>query len=266
MKESEVVTGFIEQLVDLNSKWSDLWHLCSERLPHKREYDFEKPQYNELYAALAQAKVEYKTLKFNRVNSFNKQVYADLEAIQKATDAALSKYGLVFIQEPKDEDGTCFLYSTLGHSSGQEKICKNRLIIQPYTGAKGDNQRFGESLAYLKRQVAQAMLGIVACNDEEDNDDADASEAIFMNTSVKAMAGDEKPAAVDQGVFTEKITKDQLNELYLELQEYPVMTKTLLKGMELNSLADMPKAKYLNTITHIRKQKIALMNSPKKEW
>ena len=193
-------------------------------------------------------------------------MYADLEIIQKATDAALSKYELVFFQQPKDEDGTTYLYSTLGHSSGQEITCKNRLIMQVYTGAKSDNQRFGESLAYLKRQVAQAMLGIVACNDPEDNDDADIAESQYNKESFRSIAGDEKAAHVDQGIMTEKITKDQLNELYMELQDYPVMARTLLKGMELKSLSDMPKAKYMNTIQHIRKQKIALTNSPKTEW
>lgn len=226
----------------------------------------ESAKLNELYAAFAKAKVEYKPVRFNRVNSFNKQVYADLEAIEKATNDALSKYELVFFQMPKDEDGTTFLYSRLGHASGQEIECKNRLIIQAATGAKSDNQRFGESLAYLKRQVAQAMLGISANNDPIDNDDADVAEFQFNNESYRSMAGDEKAVHVDQGIFSEKITKEQLNELHMELQEYPVMTKTLLKGLELRSLADMPKGKYMGVIQGIRKQKIALANSPTKEW
>lgn len=226
----------------------------------------EIPKKNELYASLAKAKLEYKNVRFNRENSFNKQVYADLDIIQKCTNEALSKHGIVFIQEPRDVDGITYLFSTLGHASGQEIECKNRLIIPTYTGAKSDNQRFGESLAYLKRQVAQSMLGVVANNDPEDNDDADASETQYNNESRRSMAGDTKSAHVDQGVFTEKITRDQLDDLFYELQDYPVMTASLLKGLEINTLSDMPKAKYNAQIQHIRKQKIALMNSPKKEW
>ncbi len=248
-------------LAQIISRLDDIYALINKKVP-----DVCEPKRDKLYLAFAQAKTEYRTVRFNRINSFNKQVYADLEIIQKATDAALSKYELVFFQEPKDIDGTTFLFSTLGHASGQEIVCKNRLIMQVYTGAKSDNQRFGESLAYLKRQVAQSMLGIVACNDPEDNDDADIAEIQFNNESSRAIAGDTAQAHVDQGIFTEKITKDQLNELYMELQEYPVMTKTLLKGLEINTLADMPKAKYLSTVNHVRKQKISLMNSPKKEW
>ncbi len=221
---------------------------------------------NELYAALAKAKLEYRNVRFNRENSFNKQVYADLDLIQKATNTALANQGLVFIQEPRDEDGTTFLYSTLGHASGQEIICKSRLIVPGYTGAKSDNQRFGESLAYLKRQVAQCMLGVVANNDPEDNDDADASETQYTNESRRSLGGDTKPAHVDQGVFTEKITRDQLDDLFYELQDYPVMTESLKRGLEIQNLSDMPKAKYAAQMQMIRKQKIALKDSPRKEW
>lgn len=221
---------------------------------------------NELYAALAKAKLEYKNVRFNRENSFNKQVYADLDIIQKSTNVALSNHGLVFIQEPRDEDGTTFLYSTLGHASGQEIACKSRLIVPGYTGAKSDNQRFGESLAYLKRQIAQCMLGVVANNDPEDNDDADASETQYNNESRRSLGGDIKPAYVDQGILTEKITRDQLDDLYFELQDYPVMTQSLLKGLEIKELSDMPKAKYQAEMQRIRRNKISLKDAPKKEW
>lgn len=221
---------------------------------------------NELYAALAKAKLEYKNVRFNRENSFNKQVYADLDIIQKATNNALSAHGLVFIQEPRDEDGTTFLYSTLGHASGQEIVCKSRLIVPGYTGAKSDNQRFGESLAYLKRQVAQCLLGVVANNDPEDNDDADASETQYTNESRRSLGGDTKPAHVDQGILSERISRDQLDDLFYELQEYPVMTESLLKGLEIKELSDMPKAKYQPEMQRIRRNKIALKDAPRKEW
>ncbi len=63
-----------------------------------------------------------------------------------------------------------------------------------------------------------------------------------------------------------KISKDQLSELHMELDEYPKITKFLFKGLNIKELSEIPKDKYLAVIQHIRKQKIALMNSPKKEW
>ncbi len=250
------------ELMKLLDRFSEIEKLIVSLKP----VSLKLPQRNELYTALAKAKLEYKNVRFNRENSFNKQVYADLDLIQKATNIALATQGLVFIQEPRDIDGVTFLFSTLGHSSGQRLVCKNRLIVPGYTGAKSDLQRFGEALAYLKRQVAQSMLGIVANNDPEDNDDADASETQYTNESRRSLAGDTKPAHVDQGIFTERITRDQLDDLYYELQDYPVMTQSLLKGLEIKELSDMPKAKYHAQMQHIRKQKIALRESPKKEW
>ncbi len=253
------------EFADISGRLNDIYNQISE-LAVSINKKPSAPSKDLIYNALATAKLQYKTVRFNRTNSFNKQVYADLEIIQKATDAALSNNGLSFVQLPIDVDGTTFLDSVLGHASGQELSCRNRLIVPGYTGAKSDNQRFGESLAYLKRQVAQCMLGVVACNDPEDNDDADASETQFTYQSRKSMGGDESKGMVDQGIFTEKITKDQLEDLYYELQQYPVMTETLKRGLEIKELADMPKAKFAQTIQHIRKQKIALTNSPQKEW
>lgn len=221
---------------------------------------------NELYTALAKAKLDYKPVRFNRQNSFNKQVYADLHIIQQCTNEALANNNLVLIQDPEDEDGTTFLYTTLAHGSGQSRTCKNRLVIPSYTGAKSDNQRFDEGLAHLKRMVAQSVLGVVANNDEADNDDADTSQTMYENEARRSLGGSEIPAHVDKGILSEKITKDQLEDLYYELQEYPVMTKSLLKGLEISSLADMPKARYHDQIQMIRRQKAALQAQPKKEW
>lgn len=259
MEENQIQITILNRLEDLERRLLAKLSLLSFT-------ENESKKLNDLYLAFSKAKVEYNTLRFNRVNSFNKQVYADLEALQRATDSALSKYELVFFQEPRDEDGTTFLYSTLGHSSGQEIVCKNRIILEAGTGAKSQLQRFGEAIAYTKRQVAQAMLGIVACNDPEDNDDADASEYRFNNEAFRSAANDPKPARSDDGIFTEKIAKHQLDDLYMELQDYPILTKTLLKGKALSSLADMPKAMFTEEITRIRSMKLALRNSPTKEW
>lgn len=254
----------IKELQKLYARLDDLEKLINKiNIPCQQTH---KESRDKLYEALALSKLEYKPVRFNRQNSFNKQVYADLEAIHLATNTALANHGLSTLQEPKDVDGTTFLFTTLGHSSGQEIENKNRLIMMPFTGAKSDNQRFGESLAYMKRQVLQSMLGIVANNDPEDNDDADVAASLYNNESKRSIAGDTKPAHVDQGIFTERITREQLDDLYYELQDYPVMTQSLLRGLEIRELSDMPKAKYHAQMQHIRKQKITLMNSPQKEW
>lgn len=245
----------INEQQKLFSRLDDLENLIKKiitPMSHKQSRD-------KLYEALAKAKLEYQPIFFNRQNSFNKQVYADLEALENATRKPLGNHGLSFIQEPRDIDGTTFLFSTLGHASGQDIEIKNRLIAVPSKGIASDHQRFGESLAFMKRQVMQSVLGIVANNDKEDNDDAGESAATYTNTEFK-------PVRVDQGIFSEKITHEQLETLYYELQDYPIMTQSLIKLLKIRDLADMPKAEFLTQMQNIRKQKIALTNSPMKEW
>ena len=253
------------ELSQIIGKIDALYTMIDERIKSVRLAS-EEQKHDLLYGALARAKLAYKPLRFNRDNTFNKQVYADLASIQRATNDALGNQELVFIQEIRDEDGTTFIYSRLGHSSGQYIMSRTRPIIPAHNLAKSDNQRFGESVAYLKRQVLQAMLGIVADNDPEDDDSADTSEYAYNNEVRNSMGNDTRPAHVDQGIISEKITKDQLNEIHMELEHYPVMAANLKRMHELNNLSDMPKAKYTGIMQTIRKQKITLMNSPKKEW
>lgn len=221
-------------------------------LTHKQSRD-------KLYEALAKAKLEYPPVRFNRENSFTKQVYADLAALEKATRIPLGNHGLSFFQEPRDVDGTTFLFSTLAHASGQDIENKNRLIVAAPNGILSERQQFGEALAYMKRQVMQCMLGIVASNDPEDNDDAYASADIYTTAEVK-------PTRVDAAVFADKITREQLETLYYELDEYPIMTQSLLRALKIRELSDMPKADFQIQMQHIRKQKLSLTNAPKKEW
>jgi len=76
-------------------------------------------------------------------------------------------------------------------------------------------------------------------------------------------------AAVEEiipAVEVERITEDQLSDLHHELEEHPVMTKAILRGLKIESLKDMPRDQYRSKITIIRNQKLLLLGSPKKEW
>ena len=58
---------------------------------------------------------------------------------------------------------------------------------------------------------------------------------------------------------SEPITKDQLEELELELSEYPDIAEEVLKKMEIQSLADLPKSAFGTSIRRVRQLK-ALRN------
>ncbi len=53
----------------------------------------------------------------------------------------------------------------------------------------------------------------------------------------------------------ETITKEQLEELELELQGYPDIAEEVLSKMRLQSLADLPKSKFQVSVQRIREIK-----------
>ena len=55
----------------------------------------------------------------------------------------------------------------------------------------------------------------------------------------------------------EPITKEQLEELEYELASWEDIAELVLDGLHIQSLSDMPKSKYLASITRIREIKRA---------
>lgn len=53
----------------------------------------------------------------------------------------------------------------------------------------------------------------------------------------------------------ETITKEQLEELEYELKRCPDLAEEIMDGLKIQSLADMPKSKYMISITRIREIK-----------
>ena len=112
--------------------------------------------YNELFASLAKAQSEYSYAEKASANPFFKSKYAGLEELIKATRPALTKHGLSVTQEPIWKDGTLFLQTVLGHSSGQ---CRESLW--PITPAKNDIQSLGSYISYVSRYAYRLVTGVV---------------------------------------------------------------------------------------------------------
>ena len=53
----------------------------------------------------------------------------------------------------------------------------------------------------------------------------------------------------------EAITREQIEELEYELAEYPDLAESILDGLRIQSLADMPKSQYGVSIRRIREIK-----------
>jgi hypothetical protein len=202
----------------------------------------------ELFAALSKAQAEIKTAGLNAENPFFKSQYADLAEIVKASRPALTKNGLAVIQQIlPNEDGQNILHTILGHSSGQ--WIESRMRILP---SKPDIQSLGSYITYLRRYAYASIIGVVVANEDDDaevavsNDRIATQKGTGLNTNYNPK---------DQSYET--ISKDQLDEIEYELADpqFHDIVEQILTGLKLQSLADIPKSKFLIAIKRIREIK-----------
>lgn len=229
----------IEKIYDMLQELKDL-------IEQKGISPYSSQQVNELYAALAKAQGEYPIIGSNRENPYFKSNYTDLDAILRAVRPALTKHGLGFTQQIRImPDGSTQLHTILTHSSGQWMESRNRILP-----AKNDAQTYGSTLTYQKRYAAMALLG-VTCSQDKTDDDAEVAMANARQIIAKGPSNSYNPKEQS----AEVISKDQLDELEYELQEFPDIGEMILDKLQLQSLADMPKSKYQASVTRVREIK-----------
>lgn len=176
-------------------------------------------QLNELFAALAKAQGEMGVASKNSANPFFKSKYANLEQIVQAARPALSKNGLSVTQLIWDEeDSGCYVYTKLGHSSGQF-ICSRKKI-----NAKAeDNASIGSATTYVLRRTFQAITGVVS-GDEED-DDGQAADNLKHNQKSQTYFDDKYAKKDDmknnQPKPVEEVTFGQKREIDLLMKTMP---------------------------------------------
>ena len=143
---------------------------------------------NELAAALVQAQAEFSAVPKTSVNPFYSSRYADLASVVKAAQPVLAKHGLAVSQHPTVVDGEPSLTTYLLHSSGQSLVSTMRLCA-----AKHDPQGQGAAITYARRFAYQAVLGLVA----DDDDDGNRATAVKQSEPKRGMpAGARSPADV----------------------------------------------------------------------
>lgn len=201
---------------------------------------------NELFAALAKAQAEMSIAGLTNENPYFKSKYADLAEVVRASRPALTKNGLCVTQQVIiNEDGQSLLHTTLGHVSGQWIMTKMR-IIPP----KNDIQTLGSYITYLRRYSYAALIGVVAGGEDDDGEVAmvEARQVMAKGTSLNTKYDPKQQTS-------ETITKEQLEELEYELSEYPDLAENVMDGLRIQSLADMPKSKFLAAINRVREIK-----------
>lgn len=203
---------------------------------------------NELFAALAKAQAEMETAELDSTNPYFKSKYADLRSVVRATRPALTKHGLSVIQQVMHtDDGQNMLITILGHTSGQ--FIESRMRILP---AKPDVQSLASYMTYIRRYAYSALIG---CVTGAEDDDAEVAVATSRETFAKGTALNTKYNPKEQSF--DVISKDQLEELNYELQDYPDLAELVLEGLKIQSIADIPQVKYRAAITRIREIKAA---------
>lgn len=182
-----------------------------------------------LYQALCNAQTEIRSAEFDGNNPYYKSNYSTLSAVMKVCRTPLSKNGLSIMQILDTIDGKTYLKTRLAHISGE--FIESNIILDPGT-IQGDKRwhAIGAAITYARRYSLSALLGIISGSDEDD-DGNKANEASI-----------------------EVVDKEQREELKEMIKVLTVEKYWLfLKLNELDSLNNLPKDKYKNTVSFLTK-------------
>ncbi len=192
----------------------------------------QSPELNKLFEALSKAQIEMPVAPTQSVNPFYKSTYANLKTIVQTSRPYLAKQGLCVIQRTlPGPNGNPYIYSILGHSSGQ--WMESSLELKP---PKTDIQSLGSYISYLRRYQYASLVGVVTGDEDDDGENA-------MNRSVLPEES--------------KISKEELRVIGEEVAEYPELLENILKGFNISKLSDLPSKKYSGCLKRIREIKRA---------
>jgi hypothetical protein len=217
----------------------------------------------ELSAALAKAQAEYDVALEDMQNSQFKKGYASYTSIVKASRPALSKYGLSVNNALIYKDDGIWLSSVLLHSSGGK--ITSRVLISP---EKSTLQDLAKVISTMKRVSYILLTGVIA-GDEDEKEQASTPYKPIVKPVIPSPAQSQQAhqnnvqekykKAVEEMSVSVKITPDQLEQLNAELNNYPKVRETLLKGMKekmnIDSFHDLPKINFLSMIGRVRELK-----------
>lgn len=206
--------------------------LAFEYVAQKQQKQTESPELNKLMEALAKAQLEMDVAMTESVNPFFKSRYADLASVVKASRPVLAKNGLSVIQRTLNgEDGKVYMHARLCHASGQ--WIESVMEVRP---PKADIQALGSHLTYLRRYLYSSLVGVVTSDEDDDGE-----------VAMKAP----RSGKIEEN-NNGKITKAQLQVLSQELSDHAELVESILKGFNINKLADLPAKKYSGCIERIR--------------
>lgn len=217
---------------------------------YKKDDPYESTHINEIASSLSKAQGEYLPVIFNRDNLFFKNGYPDVHEVMMAVRPILSRNGLCVTQPTKiKENGEIILYTRLLHSSGQWMEDRIRLIPE-----KADIQDYGRTKLFLQRYALMGLLGITSSDDPLDDD----AEGLMNDHRSLTPSPSHHYDPKKQSPTT--ITKEQVEELEMELDGFPDLAKAFLHAMKISALCDLPKSMYHDARHKILERKKTLTN------
>lgn len=242
--------SFLEQLSSLVALNNYIETKVTEKSKTLTPEPYESKDTEKIHTALAKAQGEFKPIGYNRENPYFKNKYADFDSIVRTIRPALANNGLSITQQTIiNPEGSTILKTKLRHNSGQ--WIETRARVLP---TKSDAQSYASALTYMKRYSFTALLNITTTDDVSD-DDAERIMYDVRNVKAKGVALNTKYNPKEETI--DVITKEQLEELEYELGDYDDIAEMVLDGLKIQSLADMPKSKFLPAIQRIRSIKNA---------
>lgn len=118
-----------------------------------------------IFKAVLALQADLKPTKKNAENPYFKSKYTDLANLMKMLQPLLAKHKLGIVQFVTNIDGQSGLKTILIHDSGVMLEADPMPLLLP----KNDPQAQGSAITYARRYSIQALLGIVADNDDDGN-------------------------------------------------------------------------------------------------
>lgn len=117
-----------------------------------------------LFEALAKAQAQMSGAKKGAENPFFKSKYADLHQVWEAVREPLSSNGLAVIQTTGEVDDKLFVFTIIGHSSGEWMRSETPVKLM-----KPDPQAMGSAITYARRYALAAICGIAQMDDDAES-------------------------------------------------------------------------------------------------
>jgi hypothetical protein len=191
--------------------------------------DDERPQVNEVYSKLIEAKKQFGKALKNANNPHFKSRYADLQSVLDAISEAFQDKGLFVSQNGESIDGKPYLRTLVFDANGDSID----FGIMPVKTIKDDAQAFGSGLTYARRYALMSAFGL-APEDDDGQLASIASPVDAVRANVRKLANEahkdygyslEEITATLKGVSSEVMTQEQAYKAIESLSKLIEMSK-----------------------------------------